>query len=123
MNAHRINNAQLDLLDRPGKGRIRKERALSEHERNFHAAIAWLRKMLAARYVRRIHESPHQAAVVSADDAREIYASSSFPASYAQNRHFFGAIFRGADWEVAGRTHSKHPSNNGREIKTWRYVG
>lgn len=114
MNADRIENAQLDLLDRPGKGQRRKAKALDAHEEHFQAAIRWLRGQLEP--IARVRD-------VSANDARAIYDRSKFPKSYAQRRHFFGAIFRGPGWEKSGHTIALHEEANGREIKTWRYVG
>lgn len=122
MNIDRIENGQLDLL-LAGKGRKRKEKALQEHDEHKQSAIVWLRKQLAELYRWRTGAFPATNWPVSADDARAIYDASSFPAKYSANRTFFGSIFRGKEWEVVSRTQSKHPANNAREIKTWRYVG
>lgn len=126
MNVDRINNDQLDLLNRPPAGKRRKERALSDHDRHKVAAIRWLRMKLAELYRERLSANAGwslENCWVSADDARVIYERSLFPKEYAQNRTFFGSIFRGAEWEVVGRTASRHPANNAREIKTWRFIG
>jgi hypothetical protein len=115
---------QLDLLA-PRTGRQRKEKALDQAEAEKQAAIAWLRKECANLYQQRVRGMPSfpEKWWVCADDARRLYEGSRFPAAYAANRHFFGAIFRGSQWQKVGWTDSKHPSNNGRDIKTWRYVG
>ena len=35
----------------------------------------------------------------------------------------WGCVFRGPEWEMVGRVHSAVPSNRGREVKRWRYLG
>jgi hypothetical protein len=114
---------QLDLLAGPGKGAKRKERALQDHDQHKAAAIGWLRKRLAELYRERCRAYRRSTVYVTADDARDLYAKSSFPPAYSANRTFFGSIFRGAEWEVVGRAKSLYPANNCREIKTWRHVG
>src|SRR5687767_11918430 len=124
MNIDRIQNAQLGL-ELTGTGQRRKTRALTEAEEKKAAAIGWLRKELGRLYQSRVRALPSYPEMwnVSADDARRLYDDSKFPQAYARSRAWFGSIFRGSDWQKVGWTKSKHPSNNGRDIKTWRYVG
>ena len=100
-------------------GEERKEKALDDHEDHKHEAIRWLRKTLRALYDTRVaHGGPR---FVTADDARNLYEGSNFPEEYAENRTFFGSIFRGKEWEATGdRVPSLHPSNNARSIMCWR---
>ena len=76
---------------------------------------AWLKKMreYAVTFSRFTGE-------VSADDVRR----------YAEQVHWkphhsnaYGGIFRGTGWKAIGYTQSQHPSNHGRTIRVWRWVG
>lgn len=100
-------------------GAERKEKALDDHEDHKHAAIRWLRKTLHNLYDVRVAHGGSR--FVTADDARNLYEGSNFPPEYAENRTFFGSIFRGKEWEATGdRVPSLHPSNNARSIMCWR---
>ena|SRR3990167_451308 len=55
--------------------------------------------------------------VVNMDDLREIANEYGIVPNH---QNAFGGIFRGQEWEIAGYTQSKIPSNHARRIATWR---
>jgi hypothetical protein len=113
-----FDSAQIDAF----AGQRKRNEAMAGHEEHKGEAITWLRKEMAKLYCERARVTAD--AFVSAEDARRIYMSSKFPREYSKTLAFMGAIFRGKDWQFTGsRIQSKHPANNAREVKCWRYVG
>ena len=76
---------------------------------------AWLKKMreFAVGFSRQHTE-------VTADDVR-YYAGRVHWKPHHSNA--YGGIFRGPGWKPVGYTQSRHPSNHGRTIRIWRWVG
>ena len=55
---------------------------------------------------------------VCADDLRRIANSTNDQPAHV---NAWGAVFRGKDWRVIGRTKSITPTAHAREIKVWKY--
>ena len=57
---------------------------------------------------------------VTADDIRKHAISCDF---HPNHSNAYGSVFRGKGWKAIGWKQSKHPSNHGRSIRVWKWVG
>ena len=57
---------------------------------------------------------------VTADNVRNV---SEKTARHPKHPNAYGAVFKGKGWKAIGYTQSQHPSNHGRTIRVWRWVG
>jgi len=102
------NTAQLSIFD-IGSGLKGRDDGISQIISNNECFIATMRGI--ARIIAR------RKGIVNSDDLREVANEYGVKPKHS---NAWGGIFRGSEWECAGRVKSKLPSNHAREIRSWK---
>ena len=108
-----------DLFDPPpvDDGPGLRDQALGQLEDHFQHWLADCRR--AMRWI-----ALDEGRLVTADDARKWLARQpDYQPPKGGRLNWFGAVFKGDDWEPVGWHQSTHPGNHARPMRTWRYIG